>query len=342
MLTKFKYETNVIENIKQIKIDVPYNVKFVCLYLFELNGKTILIDSGMNLQNWDQSFYSSLDQLGISVNEIDYCIITHIHTDHIGMIKKLKEKNGNLKILMHDVAYRILKWEKDEANQEQFKKEAQDAADLMVKYGISKEQGKLVYNFFTLWPRYIEYQEPDQIIHDGDIILDDLEVIWTPGHSFGHICIFNKANKYLFSGDHILSRISPHIGAYVMNPDLRREYEGSHFDNILAHYLNSLDKIDKLNPKIIFPAHQEIIYNPHERIQEIKAHHKNRLSEILETIKSKELTAYEISQEQFGKDLDQMNSYLALSEVLSHLIYLEQNGKVIKSEKDGIYYFKAI
>jgi glyoxylase-like metal-dependent hydrolase (beta-lactamase superfamily II) len=247
-----------------------------------------------------------------------------------------------LKILMHDVAYRILKWEKDEANQEQFKKEAQDAADLMVKYGISKEQGKLVYNFFTLWPRYIEYQEPDQIIHDGDIILDDLEVIWTPGHSFGHICIFNKANKYLFSGDHILSRISPHIGAYVMNPDLRREYEGSHFDNILAHYLNSLDKIDKLNPKIIFPAHQEIIYNPHERIQEIKAHHKNRLSEILETIKSKELTAYEISQEQFGKDLDQMNSYLALSEVLSHLIYLEQNGKVIKSEKDGIYYFKAI
>ena len=37
-----------------------------------------------------------------------------------------------------------------------------------------------------------------------------------------------------------------------------------------------------------------------------------------------------------------MNSYLALSEVLGHLIYLEQNGKVIKSEKDGIYYFKAI
>ena len=326
----------------QIKIDVPYNVKYVCLYLFELNGKKILIDSGLNIGNWDQSFFSSLDQLGISISEIDYCIITHIHTDHIGLIKKLKEKNSNLKILMHDITYHLLKWEKDKANEGEYKKEAQNVADLMVKYGIPKEQGKLVYNFFTLWPRYIQYQEPDQIIHDGDIILDDLEIIWTPGHSFGHICIFNKKNKFLFSGDHILSRITPHIGVFVMSPALRQEYEGFHFDNILAHYLNSLEKIDRLNPKVIFPAHQEIIYNPHERIQQIKLHHQNRLNEILETIKSTQLTAFQISQKHFGEDLDQMNSYLALSEVLGHLIYLEQNGKVIKSEKDGIYYFKAI
>ena len=339
-MPKYKFETESIKNVIRIKIDVPYNVKFVSLYLFEVNGKKILIDSGLNMGNWDESFFSSLDQLGISINDIDYCIITHIHTDHIGLIKKIKEKNPQLKLLMSDLTYRILEWEKNGENSKEFINQAQKVADLMVKYGISKEQGKRVLQFFTLWPRYIEYQEPDQIIHDGDIVLDDLEVIWTPGHSFGHICIFDRKNKYLFSGDHILSRITPHIGIYVISPVIKKQYENHHFDNILAHYLKSLEKIDKLNPNIIFPAHQDIIFNPHERIQQIKAHHEQRLQEILKAIKEDPLTPYRISQIHFGQDLDDMNSYLALSEVLSHLIYLEYEGKVVKFEKDGLIYYK--
>lgn len=341
-MLKYNSETEIIENVARIKIDVPYNVKYVSLYLFEVNGKKVLIDSGLNMGNWDESFFSSLDQLGISINDIDYCIITHIHTDHIGLIKKLKERNPKLNLLMHDLTYRMLQWQKNEENSKEFINQAQEVANLMIKYGISKAQGKRVLQFFTFWPKFIEYQKPDQIIHDGDIILEDLQVIWTPGHSFGHICIFDRKNKYLFSGDHILSRITPHIGIYVISPVIQKEYQKYHFDNILAHYLKSLEKIDKLNPDIIFPAHQEIIYNPHERIQQIKAHHKQRLQEILNTIKQDPLTPYQISQIHFGRDLDDMNSYLALSEVLSHLIYLENQGKVKKSEREGIIYYKAV
>ena len=96
------------------------------------------------------------------------------------------------------------------------------------------------------------------------------------------------------------------------------------------------------NPNIIFPAHQEIIFNPHERIQQIHAHHENRLQEILNTIKEAPLTPYQISQIHFGQELDDMNSYLALSEVLSHLIYLEYEGKVVKFEKNGLIYYKPL
>ena len=108
----------------------------------------------------------------------------------------------------------------------------------------------------------------------------------------------------------------------------------------MRHYLDSLEKIDSLGPKIIFPAHQEIIYNPHERIHQIKEHHQNRLKEILSLIKENPMTAYKISQIHFGEDLDEMNSYMALSEVLGHLFYLEAEGKVNKIEKNGkiLYY----
>ncbi len=209
----------------------------------------------------------------------------------------------------------------------------------MIQYGFNQNQSERAVQFLSYWPKLRQYQKPDIILHDGDKILNDLEIIWTPGHSFGHICLFNTKNKFLFCGDHILSRITPHIGNYVIPKFLTKQYEGYDFNNILRHYLDSLDRIDKLKPKIIFPAHQEIIYDPHKRISEIKEHHKNRLAEISRVIKDNPLTPLRISQLHFG-DLDDTNSYLALSEVLGHLFFLENQELVKSVEKNGkiLYY----
>ncbi len=341
-MRKFKSEINEIEGIYQIKIDVPFAVKYVCVYLFYIDDNLILIDSGVNLGNWSKKFYEALNELKITVSDIDYCFITHIHIDHIGLVKKLKQKNPRLKVLMHDITYELLKWETNSSNLSDLKNRAAKIASQMVKYGITEEQGKKVVQFFTYWPQFLNYQKPDIILKDKDIILDNLEVIWTPGHSFGHICILDSKKKHLFSGDHILSRITPHIGNFIVNDFLIEKYNNFDFNNILKYYLNSLDRIDKLNPQIIFPAHQEVIFNPHERIMAIKEHHKNRLNEILEVIKEKPLTPFEISQIHFGTDLDEINSYMALSEVLGHLYYLEDEEKVHKIEKNGkIQYLNA-
>ena len=337
---KFNYAVKNIEGIYQIKIDVPWAVKFVSLYLFELDGLNILIDSGLNIGNWKKKLFSAFNDINLSIQDIDYCIITHLHTDHIGLARILKQKNPKLKLLMHDITHELLKWETNDENLKELKQEAREIANQLKKYGMTEEQGNRIIQFFAYWPRFLEYQKPDIIIHDGDIVLDRLEIIWTPGHSFGHICIFDKKKRYLFSGDHILSRITPHIGNFVVPEYLAEEYKGYDFNNILKHYLASLDKIDKLNPKIIFPAHQEIIYNPHERILQIKEHHKNRLAEISSVIKDNPLTAYRISKIHFGEDLDEINSYMALSEVLGHLLYLEAQEKVKTIEKNGklLYY----
>jgi len=341
-LHKFKSKINDIDGIYQIKIDVPFAVKYVCVYLFKVRDKLILIDSGLNLGNWRKRLFDSLEELQIKIQDIDYCFITHIHIDHIGLVKNLKEANPNLKVLMHDITYQLLKWETNQANLEDLKKQAKEIAEKMVMYGISEEQGKKVVQFFTYWPQFLVYQEPDIIVHDGDVILDSLEVIWTPGHSFGHICIFDKNRKYLFSGDHILSRITPHIGNFIVNDFLHEKYRDFDFNNILKYYLDSLDKIDDLNSKIIFPAHQEIIFNPHERILAIREHHKNRLKEILDLIKNKPLNPFQISQMHFGSNLDEINSYMALSEVLGHLLYLEDLGRVKKIEENGKILYRSM
>jgi hypothetical protein len=51
------------------------------------------------------------------------------------------------------------------------------------------------------------------------------------------------------------------------------------------------------------------------------------------------LNPFQISQIHFGTDLDEINSYMALSEVLGHLLYLESEGKARKVEKNGVYYY---
>ncbi|GAG06491.1 unnamed protein product, partial [marine sediment metagenome] len=154
------------------------------------------------------------------------------------------------------------------------------------------------------------------------------------------ICVFNKQKKYLFSGDHILSRITPHIGNFVIPEFISKQYSNYNFSNVLDQYLQSLDRINDLNAQVIFPGHQEIIYNPQERIKQIKDHHNKRLKDISKVIKDNPMNPYKISKIHFGEDLDEINSFLALSEVLGHLLYLEDKEQVKTIEKNGqiLYY----
>ena len=336
---KLKSETNIIEGVYQFKIDIPFDVKFVCLYLFEVGDKRVLIDAGLHFTDWIKLFTERLKEKNLTLKDIDYCIISHEHLDHVGIIKKIKRANPDVQVMMHEITDQNIKWMADRANDDEIKSAARDVAKEMVTYGISEYYGKRIVQYFTTWPKLYRYQKPDLILHDGDEITignSKLKVIWTPGHALGHICIFDTNTRFLYSGDHILSRITPHIGIFNTSPIIKQSHD---FDNILDLYLKSLDKIEALNPKIIFPAHQEVIYNPHERILEIKEHHKNRLNELTTMIKDNPMTPFRISQIHFGEDLDEMNMFLALNEILSHLVYLEHQGKVKRVEKDGIYSF---
>jgi len=305
------------------------------MYLLKIDGFNVLIDAGLNFKHWKKKFLSGLEEFNLTIKDIDYCIVTHDHIDHIGLLKTLKRKNPDMQILMHKITHDLIKWGTDVKNNEEVEMVATELAERMIKFGISKEKGDRIVQFFSNWHKLIQYRKPDRILNDNDEILFDsnkLKVIWTPGHAVGHICIFDTGNKYLFSGDHILSRITPHIGNFVVNPDIDEKHN---FDNILKHYLESLDRIDNLHPKIIFPGHQEVIYEPSVRINEIKLHHVNRLREMMKVIKNRPLTPMRISKLHFGRGLDELNSMLALSEVLGHLIYLENLDKVRRVEKNN-------
>jgi glyoxylase-like metal-dependent hydrolase (beta-lactamase superfamily II) len=340
---KLPYEISEIDDVIQIKIDVPFDVKFVYVYLLRVQEGYVLFDAGLNMGNWPEHFFSALENIHVKVEEISHCIISHSHLDHIGLIGELRRKNPDIKIIMHEITNEKMKWETNPKNFSKLKKEANHLTSKLLKYGLTQKQGDKLVQYFLKWPRLKNYHKPDVIVYNDDhLSIEDknFKVLWTPGHALGHICIYEENKRYLFSGDHILSRITPHIGNFIVNEVIRERYKEYDFENILDLYLQSLEKINQLNPTIIFPAHQEVIYNPLERIEAIERHHQERLQEISDVIKKNPMTPYEISQIHFG-ELDDINSFLALSEVLGHLIYLEREEKVHRIEKNHKIMFEC-
>ena len=343
---KLHSETSEIDGVFRFQIDFPtsYGLRFVCMYLFRAEDTYILIDGGLDFTDWEKTFFSELQKLNISIKDVDYLIITHEHPDHLGLMNSLKRKNPDIQILMHELTQESMKWMINSENLTEKQMRSEELSQHMVKYGVTKKQGNRIVKFLTAMRSFTKYQEPDRLLKDNEKILinnSTLKTIWTPGHSLGHMCIFNENTSHLFAGDHILSRITPHIGSFMVPADFSENYKSYNFTNILKFYLESLDRIDKLNAKIIFPAHQDVIYDAHKRILEMKDHHRNRLAEISQVIENNPLTPFKISQIHFGTELDEINTFLGLGEVLSHLIYLEQQNKVRRFEENNkIYYVK--
>ena len=114
--------------------------------------------------------------------------------------------------------------------------------------------------------------EPDVMFEDGRIVDVpgwDLQTVWTPGHSPGHVCFYSDRHKLLLSGDHVLPRITPNIGVHTQQ-----------FPNPLGEYLESLLKVQNLDVDEVLPAHEYRFADLHGRLDEIITHHADRLAEI--------------------------------------------------------------
>src|SRR5262249_16732492 len=114
---------------------------------------------------------------------------------------------------------------------------------------------------------------PDRTLDGGEEIPCGryaFRVIWTPGHSAGHICLFDARHKVLLSGDHVLAHVTPSAGLHVRTTS-----------NPLADYLDSLRLIGKLEAELILPGHGEPFTGLPERTGELLMHHRRRLDEVV-------------------------------------------------------------
>jgi glyoxylase-like metal-dependent hydrolase (beta-lactamase superfamily II) len=165
---------------------------------------------------------------------------------------------------------------------------------------------------------------PDRELADGDLVDlpgRKLRVIWTPGHSPGHICLHLEDGDRIFTGDHVLPRITPHIGLYPYDlPDI----------DPLGDYLDSLGRVAEITAGEVLPAHQYRFNGLAERAGEIAAHHEERLTEITGLLSRDARTLWELTAamiwRQSWDDMSVISRQMAAGEAAAHLRTLENRG----------------
>ena len=166
----------------------------------------------------------------------------------------------------------------------------------------------------------------------------DLDVIWTPGHSPGHICLYEPRNRLLFSGDHILPIITPNIS-----------YRVQCGDNPLGDYINALRKLQNVPVAQVLPAHEEPFTGLRERIRGIIDHHGRRKEEIRNIMAGQPLSAYEISlqvawdmQGLSWEKLPPLHKRGAVTETIAHLEHMRWEGEVTRIAKEGSLLYETL
>ena len=149
----------------------------------------------------------------------------------------------------------------------------------------------------------------------------EFEAIWTPGHTEGHLCVRDLDQNALFTGDHLLGRITPHIGMW---PDQRR--------SPLPDFEQSLGLVQELNATIALPAHEAIIEHPAERAAEILEHHQDRRQEMLNAVSDGKHSVKDIAIQCFPKRArDRMQLTMAMSETVAHLEAMVEEGALSRA-----------
>jgi glyoxylase-like metal-dependent hydrolase (beta-lactamase superfamily II) len=315
--------------IYQIKIPIPENpLEYINCYLIEGRDGWLMIDSGWYTEEAFNVFLKSLMDLGLAPKDISALIITHIHPDHFGLAGKIRQISPKTKLYMHQ-------WEASMIESRYVKVSwLKDKMTLMLQsHGVPPVDSTELESAYLPNLDSILVTHPDLFLYGGEIISNgecDLEVIWTPGHSPGHICLYDPNNGYLFSGDHILPTITPNISFNIQSGD-----------NPLGNYLHSLDKVRNLPIAKVLPGHESPFSGFQDRIKQIFDHHDQRKFEVQRVITNEPHNAWEISSQitwntpVSWEDLSPLHMRSAVTETIAHLELLRCEGKVRRLIKDN-------
>jgi len=194
-----------------------------------------------------------------------------------------------------------------------------------------------------LWMnKHVTPHAPEVKLEDGDTISNDsfeFEVLWTPGHSPGHICLYERERRFILTGDHVLYETTPHVG---LNPQSG--------DNPLGNYISSLKKLERLKVHFILPGHGPMFNALGLRIENILQHHEERKRAIMQALRDGLKTAYEIAQQipwmvDEGRisfqNLAIWDRRMAVTETLAHLKLLMEEDRVGNVDMDGASLYVA-
>lgn len=307
-----------------LPLPTPFPIGRINTYLVRDRGLT-LIDAGVNSERSYHALRDGLALLGIRPADLERIIITHHHTDHIGLVDRLAAVSG-AEIWCHaecvpyveqpsETRQRLNEWSMEAW------REAGAPADLITL------TAQLMQWFESLGNGSVAV---DHVLADGDrvdLLGREWQVLHTPGHAGDLICLYEPRDAVLLSSDHLLRDVSSNA---LVEPPAR---PGEKRPRRLLEYMAQLERVMQLQPRIAYGGHGQPTTDVRGVIQARLAFHKKRAQHILELFSAESLTLFEMTEMLFAH-VDGPEKYLAMSEVLGHLDWLEQDSLIARVPVD--------
>lgn len=324
-----RYWSVEMVNVQRIEIPTPFSVGSVNCYLFP-NSEVTVIDPGPATDDAYNALHTQLAQNGVEISDIDRVLVTHPHTDHCGLVNRITEEAGATVFAHADATLQM------EDPGGYFERAQAVLNPFLRSMGIPDD---IVSTVIGLLEPSSEFQAPapvDYELTEGDHVDVgvDLNVVYTPGHSPGSICFLEPTDGAIFTGDHILPNQTPNplLSLSPNDPNQRTRS--------LPTYIASLRKLRMYNTDIGYGGHGELIRDVPMRITEIIGHHINRKEDIADLLAQNEpTTAFELMEVMFPS-LSAGEMFLGMSEVIGHLDWLEDEGRVQGSKIDGTIHYQ--
>lgn len=327
----------IAHGVNLVKVPIPDNpLGFLNCYLVAGKEGWLMIDTGWHTHEALDALQAGLKDLGLVFTDVATIVVTHVHPDHFGLAGKLKQLSPHTRLLAHHWEWALL-----ESRYIKFAELQQRMGTLLRRHGVPDLDVPALRSASMPAMEFVTLTMPDEPLYGGETLntgFYNLEVIWTPGHSPGHICLYEPQNQLLFAGDHILPQITPNVSYHVQSGD-----------DPLGNYLYALQKLRNLAVARVLPAHEDVFPDLPGRINEILRHHDMRKEQIRRLVQERPCEAYEISShitwdipdltwEQFPPQLQRA----AVTEIIAHLENMRCEGTVARIDRDNLLLYKAL
>jgi glyoxylase-like metal-dependent hydrolase (beta-lactamase superfamily II) len=317
-----------------VRLKLPFRLNHVNVYLLRDGDGWTLIDAGFGNEDtvaaWTALFEGVLK--GFRITRL---IVTHSHPDHVGLAGWLVGRFG-CTFAMSQVEYLQSVYfqnrgteDRKEASRRFFRRHGMDEAITEQLLGRGQDYLKQVA---SLPPSFL------RLTHGSDLVIGTrrFKVITGGGHSLDQVMLYCAADKLFLSADQVLSKISPNVSVWAVEPD----------QNSLGEYLASLASLTTTLPYdvLVLPGHGVPFYGLKTRIKQLADHHEDRCELIAAACRQSPKTAAELVPVVFSKHtLDAHQTGFAAGELIAHVNYMLVEGRLLTREQpDGVLRFSAL
>jgi glyoxylase-like metal-dependent hydrolase (beta-lactamase superfamily II) len=324
------------DGIHCLPIPTPFRVGRVNCYLIDDDPLT-LVDVGPNSGKALDELEAALRDHGRRIEDLERIVLTHQHTDHVGLVGILARRSG-AEVCALDL---LAPWVEEFGAHAERDDELAEA--LMLRHGIPRDVVMALRALSRAYRGWGGSARVDRLLPDGselEFAGRRLRVLHRPGHSPSDTLFWDERSGVLLGGDHLLAHISSN--PLISRPLGGRSGEpGDGRPRALLTYLRSLRDTRALPAELVLTGHGKPIAGHAALIDERFAMHERRAAKIHELVTERPRSAYEVAQALWG-NVAVTQAFLTLSEVLGHVDLLLERGKLREVERGGVVRFEAM